>query len=203
MKTTLLLMLGAMTYYQGSHAQKIHSQLLSSVSRSQLNPMPDYFDRYINLVDDVSLLKGFDNSLYQLSSLDLKKLEAIGDKVYAPGKWTVKDILQHIIDAERILNYRVLRFARNDTAAAPNFDQDEMASNVRTRDRPLVEMITELKTVRQSTISLFQSFDDGVLQRQGMNWKYKVSVLAMGFMIIGHQKHHLKVIEERYFSLVK
>jgi len=189
--------------FQKGEAQKIHSQLLFSVSRSQLHPMPEYFDRYINLVDDVSLQSAFDKSADQLDHLDLKKMEAIGEKVYAPGKWTVKDILQHIIDAERILDYRVLRFARNDTAAAPNFDQDEMASNVKTKDRSLIEMITELKTVRQSTISLFLSFDDEVLQRQGMNWKYKVSVLAMGFMIIGHQKHHLKVIEERYFPLVK
>jgi hypothetical protein len=195
-------MLYAMVFQKGE-AQKIHSQLLFSVSRSQLHPMPEYFDRYINLVDDVSLQSAFDKSADQLDHLDLKKMEAIGEKVYAPGKWTVKDILQHIIDAERILDYRVLRFARNDTAAAPNFDQDEMASNVKTKDRSLIEMITELKTVRQSTISLFLSFDDEVLQRQGMNWKYKVSVLAMGFMIIGHQKHHLKVIEERYFPLVK
>ena len=201
MKTTLFFSLVLMTHQIFS--QKSHAKLISSVKRSQLNPMPEYFDRYINLVDDVTLQEAFDKSVEQLDHLDLRKFEAIGEKVYSPGKWTVKDILQHVIDAERILNYRVLRFARNDTTAAPNFDQDETAGNVRTTDRSLNEMITELKAVRQSTTYLFYSFDNTILQRQGVNWKYKVSVLAMGFMIIGHQKHHLKVIEERYFPLIK
>lgn len=188
--------------FQNGGAQ-IHSRLFTSVNRSQLHPMPEYFDRYINLVDDISLQKAFNKSFDQLEGLDLKKLEAVGDKVYQPGKWTVKDILQHVIDAERILNYRVLRFARNDTTAAPDFDQDEVARSAKTSTRSFTEMISELKSVRQATVLLFQSFDDEALQRQGINWKYKVSVLAMGFMIAGHQKHHLKVIEEKYFPLLK
>lgn len=183
--------------------QPTHATLLETVTRSQLFPMPEYFDRYINLVDDVPLQEAFDNSIKQLDHLEVKKIDAIGEKIYAPGKWTVKDILQHIIDAERILNYRVLRFARNDTTAAPGFDQDEVAGNAKTAGRSVAEMITELKAVRQSTILLFRSFDDKILRRRGINWKYKVSVLAMGFMIAGHQKHHLKVMEERYFPLVK
>jgi hypothetical protein len=201
MKTTLIFFLVLMTHQIFS--QKLHAKLISSVKRSKLDPIPEYFDRYINLVNDVSLQEAFDKSVEQLDHLDLRKFEAIGEKVYSPGKWTVKDILQHIIDAERILNYRVLRFARNDTTAAPNFDQDETAENVKTTNRSLNEMMAELKAVRKSTTYLFYSFDDTILQRQGFNWKYKVSVLAMGFMIIGHQRHHLKVIEERYFPLIK
>jgi hypothetical protein len=180
-----------------------NQDLFNSLNRSKLSPMPEYFDRYINLVEDVPLHDAFKKSINQLDHLDLKKLKAIGDKVYAPGKWTVKDILQHLIDAERILNYRVLRFARHDTTAAPNFDQEQVALNVKTDKRTLPELITELKIVRQSTISLFESFDDETMRITGVNWKYKISVLAMGFNILGHQKHHLHIIEERYYGLIK
>ena len=200
MKTILVLMLLTMVF--SGEAQKVHSQAFSAVHRSNL-PMPEYFDRYINLVADVSLKEAFAQSFNQLDHLDVKKLELIGEKVYAPGKWKVKDILQHIIDAERILNYRVLRFARNDTTAAPNFDQDELALNVKTDARSVNELIAELKVLRQSTLYLFSSFDDETMKREGINWKYKISVLTMGFMVIGHQKHHLKVIEDRYFPLIK
>src|SRR5437667_255063 len=103
MKTILVSMLLAM--FISSEAQKVHSQAFSSVHRSDL-PIQEYFDRYIKLVEDVSLKEAFAQSFDQLDHLDVKKMEQIGDKVYAPSKWKVKDILQHIIDAERILNYR-------------------------------------------------------------------------------------------------
>src|SRR5579859_1985511 len=140
-EATLLFILTML--WQTDFAQTAHATLLETVTRSNLAPMPEYFDRYINRVDDVSLKDAFTISIQQLDYLDLKKMEAIGSKVYAPGKWTVKDILQHIIDAERILDYRVLRFARNDTTAAPDFDQDEIALNAKTSTRSLSELLAE------------------------------------------------------------
>ena len=93
--------------------------------RSEINPMPEYFDRYINMTDNVELLEAIQISLDELDQAPVEKWKALGDKVYEPGKWTIKDILQHLIDAERIFCYRALRFARNDKIDLPGFEEND------------------------------------------------------------------------------
>ena len=165
--------------------------------------MPEYFDRYINLVGDVELLDAFDDSLEQLKNLDFKLLEELDGVAYAPDKWTVKTVFQHITDFERILCYRALLFARGDTNLRRGIDENLLAQTARADGRTIESLVAELKSVRQASRSLFANFDDETLRRTGMNWKYEVSVLAMGFNIIGHQIHHLDIIRERYYPLVQ
>ena len=169
---------------------------------SDIYPMPEYFDRYINLVDDVDLKDAFQNSLEVLDKIDKKNLDRLGNKIYAPGKWTVKDILQHIADTERILSYRTLRFARADKIIPEGYDEKELAKNAHADNRTISELLDEIKAVRQSTIKMFQGFDEETLLRKGVNWKYEMSVFAMGFLIIGHQAHHLKILNEKYFPIL-
>lgn len=162
--------------------------------------MPEYFDRYINLVEDVELSEAFDESLKQLDDLDVNLLKKIGDGKYAPDKWTVKEVFQHFLDWERILSQRALLFARINDFDSQSIDENILAENTKTERRTIEDLIEELKVVRLSTKILFAGFDDETLQNTGMSYKH-TSVLALGFTIIGHQKHHLKIIEERYFPL--
>ena len=162
--------------------------------------MPQYYDRYINLAPDMELSQAFDDSIQQLNNLDRKVLDRIGDKTYSPGKWTIKDILQHLTDVERIMGYRALMFARREPSV-PGFDQELFAANANANRRTADDLLDELISVRRTTKALYDSFTDEMLRARGLSWEYELSVLDLGFGIIGHQVHHLNVIEERYSTL--
>jgi hypothetical protein len=172
------------------------------MKKSDIKEMPEYFDRYINLVDEVELSQAFVQRRQQLGNLDKILLAKLGGKRYAPGKWTIKETFQHVIDWERILSYRALLYARNKGAASQDIDGDLFAATMNAERRTIDDLIDELKILRASTAAMFESFDDRMLMNTGVCWKYEISVLAMGFMIIGHQIHHLKIIEEKYLPLL-
>lgn len=164
--------------------------------------MPQFFDRYINQVDNIFLM----DALTQASTFGYyfpaQTLEAIGDLRYAPGKWMVKDILQHIIDTERILAYRALRFARNDKTTLPGYDENLFAQTAYATRRTITDLYAEYDTVRQSNIMLFSNFDNEMLLRTGVCFHQNISVLALGFVLVGHARHHATVIRERYLPLL-
>lgn len=172
------------------------------MTRSQIHPMPQFFDRYILLVEDIDLVQGLVLSLEDFQTYDFCLLEDLGDRVYAPGKWTIKDILQHLIDNERVQSYRAMRFARNDKTVMPGYDQDLFANNTTANERTLEDVKTEFIAVRNSSIALFKSMNEQMLQRSGVAYQVEISPLALGFQIIGHQIHHFNVITERYLPLL-
>lgn len=172
------------------------------MKRSDINPMPEYFDRYINLVEDIELNQAFIESIHQLNSLDLILLSQLKGKRYQPNKWTVNEIFQHISDIERILCAGVLRFARNESDYVISFNEEEMAKNSNSDKKNINDLIDDLINVRNSTISLYRSFRDEDYFKVGINWKHQINVLAMGFNIIGHQIHHIKFIENIYYPLL-
>src|SRR5690349_5440573 len=105
------------------------------MKKSDINQPPCYFDKYINCVEDIEISEAFKQSQAELDRLELSKFNRIGDSVYAEGKWTIKDIFQHLIDAEHILSYRALRIGRNDKSLYTGFDEAVLAANVRTENR--------------------------------------------------------------------
>ncbi len=111
----------------------------------------------------------------------------------------MKEVVQHIIDTERVFCYRALRFARNDKTSLPGFDQDLFVANVNANARNWIDILEEMRVVRQGTILLFKSFTDEALQKIGEGSGKNMSVRAIGFLCYGHQMHHLKVLKERYF----
>lgn len=173
------------------------------MKKSNINPMPEYFDCYINLVPDIELLQAFDNSIEQLNAIDRNLFAKLDGKRYAPDKWTVKDIFQHVIDTERIFAYRALRFARNDDIPLPGFDENSYAVNTTANDRTIISLLQELILVRGTTKMMFENFNHPMLLRKGIASNKEISVLALGFTIIGHQLHHLRIIEQRYIPLIK
>jgi hypothetical protein len=168
------------------------------MKKSDINQPPCFFDTYINKVEDIELFEALKQSITELDNLDFEALNAKADYAYAEGKWTIKDIFQHIIDTERVMNYRAMSYARNDVKQLPGFDENTYAKHVNTKKRSLKSLIAELKLVHKSSIALFKSFDKKALKRSGIMFNAEMSALAVGFVIVGHQKHHLSVIKERY-----
>ena len=117
---------------------------------------------------------------------------------YAEGKWTIKELLQHCIDTERIFNYRALRFARNDKAPLQGFEQDGYNDEAYANQRDFKLMLAEFNAVRTSTITMYQSFNDEAMKRIGTASDNPMSVRALGYLTAGHVKHHLNVFQERY-----
>lgn len=176
---------------------------MKDLKRSEIDPMPEYFGRYINLAADVSLDEALAASLRQIDELDLGLLERIGLQVYEPGKWSINSVIQHITDFERIFAYRALVYAREAGITPQGIDEQILAANSNADSRGIREVVAELRSSRVSTIDMFAGFDDRILSIRGKIWKEEMSVLAMGFNMIGHQIHHFDVIAERYFPLAK
>ncbi len=164
--------------------------------------MPQFFDRYINLADNTLILDALTQGASFETLIPAKTLEALGNLRYAPGKWTVKDILQHIIDNERIMSYRALRFARNDQTVLPGYDEELFGQTANGVHRTIPDLYAEYADVRQSSIRLFSSFDEEMLLRTGICFHQTISVLALGFVLVGHVTHHVNVINDRYLSLL-
>ena len=165
--------------------------------------MPPFFDRYIPLADDIELVEALQKSLQDFVEYDFSLLGRLGNNVYKEGKWTVKEILLHIIDNERIQAYRALRFARNDATVLPGYDEQVLALNSEANKRTIQDLKNEFIAVRLGNISLFKSFSDEALQRIGTAYQVQITPLALGFVIVGHQIHHFNVMNERYLPLVK
>jgi len=167
--------------------------------RPDLSRVGNFYHNYINLVPDDDLTAAFDK---QSASL-IRFFETVPpgkyDYRYAEDKWTIKEVLQHIIDAERVFSYRALRFARKDSTPLPGFDENLFASNAKASDRNWDKLMEELKVVRRSSELLFHSFDEEQLQSNGISSNSPNYVLAIGFIIVGHAIHHQKIIKERYY----
>ena len=172
------------------------------MKKSAINPMPAFFDRYINLIEDVDIFEAFEKYTPANIYSEFDKLLALKDDVYAPEKWTIKDIIQHVIDNERIMSYRALRFSRNDKTVLPGYEEALLAANTNASNRTLEDLIEEFNLVRASTIALFKGMNDEMVLRSGVAFKSEISALALGFVILGHPLHHMNVIRERYFPLL-
>lgn len=162
--------------------------------------MPQFFDRYIRLVEDIELVSGLEDTLTLLDAHQAQ-LERVQDQRYAPGKWTPKDIVQHITDNERVQSYRALRIMRNDPTPLPGYDQEPWARHTQAAQLPLEALLEEFTIVRQASIRLFRHSTDEMLLSTGTCSDVEISALALGFMLIGHQYHHLRILEEKYFTL--
>ena len=173
------------------------------MNRSAIHPMPEYFDRYINMTDDADHLDVLENGLREMEQIPLDTFHALGTNVYAPGKWTVKNILQHVIDSERIFAYRALSFARKEPGTVLSYDEDDYAAVSDAEKRTLESLMAEMITVRRSTIDLFRSFSDEMLLRSGKGFRGEYSVLSIAFILAGHPRWHMKTIQERYLPLLR
>lgn len=165
-----------------------------------LSRVPTFYHNYIKHVQVEKLNDAF--SSYTKEWIGF--LNGIpGEKwnhAYAEGKWTIKELVQHVIDGERIFSYRALRMARKDQTPLPGFEENEYAANSKADKRSKEDLIDESKIVRQATMKMFASFDEEQLESSGIASGSPVYVKAIGFIIVGHAEHHKNILEERYLG---
>lgn len=160
----------------------------------------NYFKLYINQVPELDLLEALEYSQSNLMQVLNSLSEEKANFKYAEGKWTIKELLIHLIDTERIFCYRALWFARKDNAILIGYDQDEFILFSEANNRSLKSLIEEYLAQRKSTIVLFKNMTNEMFKRIGEVEENQLSVRAIAFMLVGHDIHHTKILKERYFS---
>lgn len=177
-----------------------------STKNQKMNQKPNaneyaaFYHTYVGKVADGEILA----LLLEQTASTLAILKGISEEKglyrYAEGKWSIKELLNHIIDAERVFAYRALRVGRGDKTPLPGFDQDEYVAAFDADARSMADLVAEFEAVRAATVTLFQSFTDEALMRLGTASGHPISVRALGFIIMGHELHHVKVLKERYLA---
>ncbi len=163
---------------------------------SEYNP---YYKPYLDILENLELYAALRSGVQEMEDfINQDVSEADLGYAYANDKWTVAEVLMHLVDTERVFQYRAFRFARNDQTELAGFDQDEYVMESRAKGKSKKQILEEFIAVRQSTIALFDSFDNTVLIKSGIASGAIMSVRALGLIISGHQKHHLKILKNRY-----
>ena len=170
------------------------------IEQLKTDEYPDFFETYLKKVSHANVVESLQESKHDfLTFMENLPSEKI-NYAYKKGKWTISEVIQHILDTERIFNYRALRFSRNDESNLIGFDQDLFVPNSDAQSRTKEELINDYAAVRNASISLFRSFSLEMLQRKGSVEGNFMSARVAGFIMIGHQKHHLDVIYDRYLG---
>src|ERR1700730_11696614 len=175
-----------------------------TIGRPQPGEYAPYYERYISLVvprtQGEDILDTLDQQRRQMMLLLSGRDDEDGDFRYAPGKWSAKEVLGHVCDTERVFAYRALRFSRADATPVEGFEQDDYVRNGPFAQRPLADLVEDFIAVRRATLSLLRNIDEAAWSRRGIANKNEVSVRALAYIIAGHELHHRRILEEKYFS---
>ena len=166
--------------------------------RPDLSRVPEFFHGYISKVKEDDLMTGLRGSTKGLFDLLRSIPPEKHDHRYAEGKWTIKEVVQHMIDGERVFTYRALRFARKDDTPLPGFDENLFAQTAKIDKRNWSDLVEEFAAVRKASEMMFASFDDEQLDSSGIASEKPIYVLGLGFIVAGHVNHHCQIIKERY-----
>jgi uncharacterized damage-inducible protein DinB len=169
-------------------------------TKPDFNTLPPFYKNYVMHVQEMDMLEALKFSIAETDTLLSAVPEQLGEYRYAEGKWSIKELLCHMMDAERIFCYRALRFARNDATPLPGFEENDYAPEANAHGRTLKQLLEEMKRLRATTVDLFTSFTPEMLQRKGTANNNLISVINIGYVIAGHETHHRKVLAERYLA---
>lgn len=170
------------------------------IGRPEPGEYAPYYDRYISLVVGSDILTALDSQRRQTMLMVSGRDESDGNFRYAPEKWTAKEVLGHLCDTERIFAYRALRIARDDRTPIEGFEQDDYVRNGPFANIALAEIIDDYIAVRRATLTLFRNLDEAGWTRRGIANQNEVSVRALAYTIAGHELHHRRILEEKYFA---
>jgi uncharacterized damage-inducible protein DinB len=157
-----------------------------------------YYEKYVLLVPDGDLLSTLEEQMNETQALLRNVPEDRAMFRYGPGKWSVKEVVGHLIDTERIFTYRALRFARNDATPLPGFDENEFVANSDFDRRTLGGLLDEWEQVRRATLTFFRNLGEEAWDRRGNANNAAMSVRAAAWIIAGHERHHRTILRERY-----
>jgi uncharacterized damage-inducible protein DinB len=159
---------------------------------------PESYKPYVSVLDNHDLLENLEQVHLASQSLFGSYPEDKWEYRYENGKWTVKEILGHLCDCERIFSTRALRFARNDQTPLPGFEQNNYAPESNVTHRSVPDLLEEWSSLRKATVKMFENFSPQMLEREGIASGWPISVMTIGFVIAGHEKHHQRIFLERY-----
>ena len=174
--------------------------VVSAVARPEPGEYAPYYDRYISLVPGTDILGTLDAQRRQMLMLLSGRDDSDGNFRYAPDKWSVKQVLGHVCDSERIFAYRALRISRGDRTPIEGFEQDDYVRNGPFANRPLAEVIEDYIAVRRATLTLLRNLDEAAWARRGIANNNEVSVRAIAYTVAGHEVHHRRILEAKYFA---
>jgi uncharacterized protein YciI len=169
--------------------------------RPEQSEYPPYASIYVNLVSGDAVLQTLASQLESTAAL-LRSVDEghASEYCYAPGKWTIKQVIGHVLDTERIFAYRALRIARGDTTPLPGFEQDDYVRAANFNACPLPVLLEDFRVVRQSTLGLFRSLPEQAWLCRGVANQHAVTVRGLAFMLAGHERHHVNILRERYLK---
>jgi uncharacterized damage-inducible protein DinB len=170
------------------------------MTKPDLNAVPLFYKGYVENVKDLDMMVALSQSSKVALALFRSIPENMGEYRYAEGKWSLKELFNHMMDAERIFAYRALRFSRNDKTPLPGFEENDYAPLANAHARTVEQLVSEMERLRATTIDLFSSFTPEMLKREGTASNTKLSVLHLGYIVAGHETHHRKIISERYLT---
>jgi uncharacterized damage-inducible protein DinB len=170
--------------------------------RPEQNEYAPFYARYIALVPGDDVMAALEAQRLHMLQMLSARSEREGNFRYAPDKWSVKEIVGHMSDTERVFTYRAMRIARGDKTPLPGFEQDDYVKNSNFGERRLADLAEEFAAVRSGSIALFRSLSEAAWARRGVASGKEVSVRALAFMVAGHELHHQGILEERYFAAI-
>jgi hypothetical protein len=168
------------------------------MSRPEKNEYAEYYETYVSLVDETDVVSALQNQLAEIENLFAGITEEKGAHAYAEGKWSIKELVGHLIDGERIFSHRAFRFSRADQTPLASFEQDDYVAHGDFNQRALAGLIEEFSLVRKANSLLFQNLSAEAWSRTGEASGAEISVRALAFIMVGHVRHHINVLKERY-----
>jgi hypothetical protein len=171
-----------------------------SVNRPATNEYVPDFEKYVSLVPEGDLFRTLEQQLEETLALLRAIPEAQADSRYAPGKWSIKELVGHLIDSERIFAYRALRFSRNDSTQLPGYEQDDYIRTAAFDRCRLIDLASEFEHVRRSSLYMFRHLEEEAWQRRGIANDAEISVRALAYIIAGHELHHMGILRTRYLT---
>jgi hypothetical protein len=172
----------------------------TTISRPRPGECSPYFDRYLALLPDGDVLALLRTQIEETAGMLSALPPALGDYRYAPDKWTIKEVVGHVIDTERVFTYRALRFSRNDATPLPGFEQDDYVAHGEFGRQALATLLAELRAVRAASLALFEGLSDTMLGRRGVASGAELTVRAVPWIVAGHERHHIEILKERYLA---
>ncbi|MGA7616364.1 MAG: DinB family protein [Thermoanaerobaculia bacterium] len=172
------------------------------MTRSPLRPQPseyaEFYRGYVDLVPEVDILEALEQQRLELLSA-FGSVGADREKFrYAPGKWSIREVAGHLIDSERVFAYRALSFAREEGVELPGFDENQWSASAGADAIPLAELSSHFDALRRANLAMFRAFPSGAWERSGVANQVPITVRALAWIMAGHARHHLRVLEERY-----
>lgn len=173
---------------------------MKNAGRPQTGEYASYYQRYIDLATEDDVVAALDAQSHETATLLGGISEQQAAHRYEPDKWTVKQLVGHIADSERIFAYRALRIARGDTTPLPGFEQEPYVANAASDDRPIADLAEEVAAVRRANVMMLRAFPSEAWSRVGTASDNPISVRALAFIMLGHERHHLRILRERYLG---